>query len=215
MRPFEVVGDWSDVDGSVMGSVMGGHYGHYAGADPAPPAAPLAHPNAPPPGHWRWGHQGGAPRQRAGAHMQVHRPDWREGELAPGVMKPDEGMVPLGMTPSAGNGSFSATVTNITWTGQLQKPYRAERLLVSTVRTGTTATGRLLGQFFVGVDLNMGTIQGVDIEVLGATGGFGVRMTLLQAPPGVIISIPVVLSNGLTSPDTIFASVQWLGRIVH
>jgi len=188
MRPFEVVGD-------VMGDVMGDDD---VGAD----AAPLH------PAHWRHGQQGGA-------HMQVRRPSWRGGQLAPGVMAPDEGMVPLGMTPGTNGGTFTNLIPQITWTGQLQKPYRAERLLVSSVRTGTTAVGRLLGQFFVGVDLNMATIQGVDIELYGAVTAFGTRLTLLQAPPGVIITVPVTLSSNLTSPDTIFATIQWSGRIVH
>lgn len=197
-RPFEVVGD-------VMGDVMGDYYDE-VGADPAP----VAHP--PPAGHWRHG----PPRARPGsAMMAVHRPGWRSGQLAPGVMAPDEGMVPLGMVPQAGGGTFTSALPSITWTGRLQKPYRAERLLVSSVRTGATAVGRLLGQFFVGVDLNMATIQGVDIELFGQATAFGTRLTMLQAPPGVELSIPVTLSSGLTAPDTIFASIQWSGRIVH
>ena len=187
--PMEVVGD---VMGDVMGDVDGDE-GYVSAA-------------APPPGHWRHG-----PR----AIQAPRRPGWRGGQLAPGVMQPDEGMVPLGMTPLSGGGTFTATLAAITWSGQLQKPYRAERLLVSTVRTGASAVGRLLGQFFVGVDLNMATIQGVDIELYGAVTAFGTRLTLLQAPPGVIIQVPVVLSSALVAADTIFATIQWSGRIVH
>lgn len=195
-HPMEVVGVYGDVMGDVMGDVDG---------DEVVGAAP------PHPGHWRHGaHHGG---HRGG--LVVKRPGWRGGQLAPGVMAPDEGMVPLGMTPATNNGTFTSTISQITWNGQLQKPYRAERLLVSTVRTGTTAVGRLLGQFFVGVDLNMATIQGVDIELYGAVTAFGTRLTLLQAPPGVIITVPVTLSSALTNPDTIFATIQWSGRIVH
>lgn len=198
---YEVVGD-------VMGDVMGDDYDGVGAA-----AAPLArHPQ----GHWR---EAGTHRAHPVGRQQVHianKPAWREGQAAPGVMLPDEGMVPLGMDPDNGTGTFtSAGATRITWKGQLQKPYRAERLLVSVVRTGASAVGRLLGQFFVGVDLNMGAIAGVDIETIGSPTAFGTRMTMLQAPPGVIISIPTSLSSAVAAADTIFASVMWTGRIIH
>lgn len=188
MRAFEVVGDVLGDDEEMDGDVLG-----------AAKAIVRAH------------------ARGGGGTVRVKRPDWRSGQLAPGVETPDEGMVPLGMKADSGSplGTFSSTLSFITWIGRMQKPYRAERLLVSVVRTGTTAVGRLLGQFFVGVDLNAATIAGVDIELYGAVTGFGTRLTLLQAPPGVEISIPVTLSSALTSPDTIFATIQWSGRIVH
>lgn len=141
--------------------------------------------------------------------------DWRRGELAPGVNAPDEGLVPLPLTPQTNGGTFTAAVNTITFQGQLQKPYRAERLLVSTVRTGASAVGRLLGQFFVGTDLQQAEIQGLDLELVGATTAFGTRLTLVQAPPGVLIRIPVVLSSALAGTDTIFASMMFLGRWIH
>jgi len=163
---------------------------------------------------------GGMLPPAAGAGMQnvqiPQRPQWREGQAAPGVMLPDEGMVPLGLTPDDGTGTFTATSPGrITWIGRMQKPYRAERLLVSSVRTGATATGRALGQFFVGVDLNQGTLQPVDIELIGAATAFGTRLTLLQAPPGVELSVPVSLSSTPTGTDSIFLTLMWTGRIVH
>jgi len=152
-----------------------------------------------------------------GGHMMrlPKKPGWRGGELAPGVQAPGEGMVMLPMTAQQNGGTFSATVTSITWQGQLQKPYRAERFLVSVVRTGTTATGRLLGQIFVGTDLQGAEIAGFDLELIGTPTAFGTRLTLIQAPPGVLIRIPVVLSNNPTGADTIFASQLFLGRIIH
>lgn len=231
---YEVVGD---VMGDVMGDVLGDDGNYYEGGVGA--AGPMQMPAMP--GSWRHGTPAQQATQRRPASAQLaapngaahpthirapggqlmqrvdiaSRPSWRDGQAAPGVMLPDEGMVPLGMTPDNGTGTFAAPATKITWLGQLQKPYRAERLLVSVVRTGATAVGRLLGQFFVGVDLNMATIQGVDIESIGSPTAFGTRMTLLQAPPGVIISVPVTLSSALTAPDTIFASIMWTGRIIH
>jgi len=200
---YEVVGDvmGDDVEGDVLGEY------DEVGAGPQPR------------GGWRHARgmqmrSGPPPNQQR--VLIAKKPNWRDGQAAPGVMLPDEGMVPLGMVPDDGTGTFLSTgPTKITWIGRLQKPYRAERLLVSTVRDGTTATGRLLGQFFVGVDLNMATIQGVDIELFGNPTAFGTRMTLLQAPPGVEIQVPVTPSALPAASDSIFASISWAGRIIH
>lgn len=157
------------------------------------------------------------PAHRTQRQMAIPpRPQWRN-QLAPGVIQPDEGMVPLPMTPNAGSpvGTFSATVTTITWQGQLQKPFRAERLLVSVVRTGTSATGRLLTQFFVGTDLQQAEISGWDAELIGQAGAFGTRLTAKAAEPGVFIRLVVTLSSNPTGTDTIFASMQFLGRVIH
>lgn len=157
------------------------------------------------------------PHHRAARHMAIPpRPQWRN-QLAPGVTQPDEGMVPLPLQPSAGTtpGLFSATVTTMTFQGQLQKPYRAERLLVSVVRTGATATGRLLGQLFVGTDLQQAEINGWDVELVGQAGAFGTRLTAKQAEPGVFIRLVITLSNNPTGTDTIFSSMMFLGRVIH
>jgi hypothetical protein len=150
-------------------------------------------------------------------HMAIPpKPQWRD-QLAPGVIQPDEGMVPLPLTPNAGSppGTFTAAITTMTWQGQLQKPYRAERLLVSVVRTGATATGRLLGQLFVGTDLQQAEITGWDVELVGQAGAFGTRLTAKAAEPGVLIRMVITLSNNPTGTDTIFASMNFLGRVIH
>lgn len=143
------------------------------------------------------------------------RPNWRQ-QLAPGVIQPDEGMYVLPMSPSAGSpaGTFSATVTQITYEGQLQKPFRAERLLTSSVRTGTSAVGRLLGVLYVGTDLQQAEISGWDIELVGQANSFGTRLTCKAAEPGVKIRLVVNLSSALTGTDTVFCSVQFLGRVI-
>lgn len=181
---------YADANGSIMGDVMG------VGA-----AAP--HP------------------AQHGHHHRMHRlpprPDWRD-QLAPGVIQPDEGMVPLPLSAQSGSppGTFTSTVNVITFQGQLQKPYRPERLLTSAVRTGTTATGRLLGQLFVGTDLQQADIQGWDVELIGAVTGFGTRLTCKAAEPGVFVRL-IVTNTGtaLTGTDTIFANLTFLGRVIH
>jgi hypothetical protein len=191
---------YAPVSGDVMGDVMGvgAHHRHaivpHHGGHPAPHHAPAHH---------------------GGRHHPIpDRPEWRA-QMAPGVIMPDEGMVPLPMAPQANNGFFSATFPQITFQGQLQKPFRAERLLVSTVRTGPSAVGRLLAQLFVGTDLQGGDITQWDAELIGQADAFGTRLTTKAAEPGVLIRMIVALSNSLTGTDTIFATMNWLGRIVH
>lgn len=154
------------------------------------------------------------PARRGVSRVPVRKPAWRDQQLAPGVIAPDQGMVPLPLEGTAGN-TFTAALASITFQGQLQKPFRAERLLVSTVRTGTTATGRMISQLFVGTDLQQGDVPGWDAELVGAPTAFGVRLTTKPAQPGVFIRLVSTLNSALTGSDTIIASVLLLGRIIQ
>lgn len=154
----------------------------------------------------------GRARRANRPQVQLQRPPWRGSQLAPGVVAPDEGLVPLPL------GNFTFSVANgqvFTFSGQMQKPFRGERLLVTVQRTGTSAVGRLLGQIFVGTDLSQADVQQLELESIGNPLAFGVRLTMKPAQPGVFIRIPVTLSSAITSTDTIFASISLLGRIVH
>jgi len=142
------------------------------------------------------------------------KPDWRH-QLAPGVIQPDEGLVPLTLVGQSGGGTFSAAVQTITFQGQLQKPYRAERLLTSTVRVGATAVGRLLTVLYVGTDLQQADINGWDAELVGLPGAFGTRLTCKAAEPGVLIRAVVTLSTAISGTDTIQANFTFMGRIIH
>lgn len=157
---------------------------------------------------------GAAPAHRL-ARMP-RKPAWRD-QLAPGVIQPDEGLVPLPMSALAGSppGTFTATTTSMTFQGQLQKPFRGERPLVSVVRTGASATGRVLVQLFVGTDLQGAEIFPWDLELLAQPAAFGTRLTMKQAEPGVQIRFIATLSGAPTGTDSIFVSLQVLGRIVH
>jgi hypothetical protein len=190
---MRTVGYDEEVDGDVMGDVMG--MGEVVGYE-----------------------NDGTPVVvgRGGGHMmRVHKPGWRQSQMAPGVIAPDQGMLPLPLSGSTGVDTFSASLLNITFQGQLQKPFRGERLLVTTVRTGTSAVGRVKGQVFVGTDLQQADIQAFDIEAVGQAGAFGVRLTMKPAQPGVFIRIVASLSAAVTGTDTIACSVTLLGRIVH
>lgn len=205
-RHFEVIGDvmGHDDDEGVQGDVMGyaGPMGDYEGG-----AQVVGYDE-------RTGYPivvGKGRNRRPGPRVQLVKPGWRESQIAPGVIAPDQGLLPLPM----GNFTFNATTQIFTFQGQVQKPFRGERLLVTTVRAGTTSVGRLLGQIFVGSDLAALDVPPVDIEQIGSPQAFGVRLTMKPAQPGVFIRIVTALSTPLTTTDTIFASVQLLGRNIH
>jgi len=153
-------------------------------------------------------------RRRARTMRLQPKPGWRQTQLAPGVIAPDQGLLPLPLTGTNGN-TFDVNNANITFEGQLQKPFRGERLLVSVVRTGATAVGRLISQLFVGTDLQQLDVTGFDAEQVGDPGAFGVRLTMKPAQPGVFIRLVTALSTPVTGTDTIFATVTVLGRNVH
>lgn len=200
MRHFEVVGDDDqDVEGDVMGDVMG-YEGPMSDGQEVVGYDDSGYPIVV-----------GARRRKRRPMIALQKPGWRQGQLAPGVIAPDQGMLPLPM----GNFTFTAATQTFTFAGQLQKPFRGERLLVTTVRTGASAVGRLLGQPFVGTDLALLDINPIDIEQIGALNAFGVRLTMKPAQPGVFIRIVTALSSALAGTDTIFASVQLLGRNIH
>lgn len=160
--------------------------------------------------------RGALARRAAGPTLQLQpKPGWRRGEVAPGVQAPQEGMVPLPLIGTPGP-TFSAAVTNITFVGQVQEPFRPERLLVSLVRTGASAAApRVLGQLFVGTKLQQAQIAPFDIELFGTANAFGVRLTCSQLVPGVFVNLQCILSAALVAPDTIFVNANFLGRVIQ
>lgn len=217
MSGFEVIGggiygddpvviDPEDlVEGDVMGDVMGygGPMGDYQGSSQVIGYTHSGQPIV------------GAPRRPARRPvMAVQKPQWRNSQMAPGVIAPDQGMLTLPLQGVPTN-TLALAQQTIVLQGQVQKPFRGERLLVSTVRTGASAVGRLQGLIFVGTDLSQLDINPVDIEQLGDPTAFGVRLSVKPAQPGVFIRIQVTLTNALAGADTIVVSAQMLGRAVH
>jgi hypothetical protein len=158
-------------------------------------------------------------KRGGGAMVSLTKPSWRHGEMAPGVNLPISGQVPLPLAPLTASGIFSSVATSITYEGRLQKPYQAERLMASVSRTNTGGSVggiQILAQIFVGTDLNQAQLQGVNIELLGAANAFDTRMRLLQAPPGVAISLICTLFGGSpTGTDVLAASMFFLGEVIH
>lgn len=202
-RRFEVIGqhDDDDVAGDVMGDVMGsGDFseGGYEGGAQVVGYDSHGYPVVV-----------GAAR-RGGPSIRLTKPGWRKTQVAPGVIAPDQGLLPLPM----GNFTYVLATQINTFQGQVQKPFRGERWLISVVRTGASAVGRILAQLFVGTDLAQLDVQSVDLEQLARPDAFGVRTTLKPAQPGVFIRAVTTLSSPLAGADTIFASLQLLGRNV-
>lgn len=204
-RQFEVIGDDDDVEGDVMGDVMGyaGPMGNYGSS-----AQVIGHDdegNEIVVGKRRVG------KRRRGSLVSIQKPDWRQSQLAPGVIAPDQGLLTLPM----GTFTFTAAAQINTFQGQVQKPFRGERWLIRVVRTGASATGTLLSQLFVGTDLSQLDVAPVDLEALANPNAFGVRLTMKPAQPGVIIRAVTTLSVALAGADTIQVTLQLLGRNIH
>jgi hypothetical protein len=224
MPHFEVIGeDWSDYDiegeedddEDVEGSVMGyaGPMGDYEGS------AIVGYDEFGEPIILDGDELVGARRRRRRRRPKrrrravvVKKPRWRQAQLAPGVIAPDQGLLPLPM----GEATFISTgLAAYTFQGQIQKPFRGERLLVETVRSGTTSNGRIMGQLFVGTDLQQMDVNQFDIEAIGNPNAFGVRLTMKPAQPGVFIRLVTNITIVPTSTDYVYANVTLLGRAVH
>jgi hypothetical protein len=147
--------------------------------------------------------------------VPVQRPAWRDQQLAPGVVAPGVGLLPLPLTGQENGGVFDINTNRITFVGQIQKPFQGERLLVSTVRQGVSAVGRLIAQLYVGTDLQQGDITGFDLEQVGDPQAFGVRLMMAPATPGVFLRVVASLNVPLTATDRIITTVTVLGQILR
>ena len=154
----------------------------------------------------------GRRRGQRGVHqVQVQKPNWRQSQLAPGVIAPDQGLVDAADGLVHVHGERAGQHLQ----GQVQKPFRGERFLSRVVRTGTTATGTILAQLFVGTDLAMLDVAPVDLESLSNPQAYGVRLTMKPAQPGVFIRAVTTLDTVLTTTDNIKITLQLLGRNIH
>lgn len=206
-RQFEVIGDVMGYDDDgVEGDVMGyaGPMGNYEGGAQVVGHDEEGYPIV-------VGRARPRPARPRAPTVQLVKPGWRQGQLAPGVQAPDQGLLTLPM----GSFTFTAAAQTNTFSGQVQKPFRGERFLIRVVRTGTTATGTILAQLFVGTDLAMLDVSPVDLESLANPQAFGVRLTMKPAQPGVFIRALCTLDTVLTGTDTIKVSLQLLGRNIH
>ncbi len=149
--------------------------------------------------------------------LSLHRPSWRGREISPGINTPGEGHVPLPMLPLQNNGVFQSTQPTITFQGAIQKPYKARRYLYTQAASGGNAASAIVvGQIFVGTDLQQAQLQPIPLSILGAPTLFDGYMSLMQATPGVIVSILCSLAGtGITDTSTLTVVMFWLGHVIH
>lgn len=163
------------------------------------------------------GKKAGRPRVMSmpgGGVAVMRKPDWRQRQVAPGVQAPSEGLVPIQFNPVEAT-AFSASVNFLTFTARSQVPFRGERLLVEVVRVGTSVANiRLIAQMFMGIGLQQANIQGFDLETVGKTDAFGVRMAMQPIEPGVDGNLLVRTTSAPTTTDTITAYITVMGRNV-
>ena len=205
---------------NIAGYVAGYYPGTGVYGAEAPHPALLAHPH---------GHPGHVMVHPAGPPA-VHSPPWRS-MMAPGSPPLGEGHVPLPLTPeqfasgpgqaavwgapAGGGGAPPGTV--ITFSARPQKPFKTARLLVR--KSGPNAAGAaVVGQSFVGTDLQQGELGFFDIETVGAGGSFDTWVSFKQAEPGVWIRIQATLTAfpaSTTGTDFVVVTISALGHYLH
>jgi hypothetical protein len=155
--------------------------------------------------------------RRGGALLRLPpKPAWRDGIVTPGVNGPREGKEPLPLVADLNNGTFSSTVTAITFQARPQQPYHPQRLLAQVLRTGTTAAGlaAVCQGVFVGTILQQAQLGSFNLEFFSPT-AFDVMLNCSPASAGIDVKLPVVLTGGLTSPDTINVQLLFLGQTLR
>lgn len=203
--------------------VVGGHY--------YPGTGMYGHPYDPYGVHG--GYVVGAPAQMAPLHAMgpllqlpvqgappphVQSPPWRP-MMAPGSPPLGEGHVPMPLNAETFGGTWGAggapAGTTITFSARPQKPFKASRVLIRPTKSGATAIGNLIGQVFVGTDLQQGELGNIDLESLGAGGSFDTWISFKQAEPGVWVRVQATLTAFPTAPDFETYTVTAIGHYLH
>jgi hypothetical protein len=126
------------------------------------------------------------------------------------------------MNPESFGGSWgnvtaggAAAGTTITYSTRPQKPFKPTRLLIRATKSGTTAIGNLIGQIYVGSDLQQGDVGNIDLESLGAANAFDTWVSFKQAEPGVWIRMQATLTAFPTATDFETYTVTIIGHYLH
>lgn len=204
--------------GAVVGypSMHGIHGGYIAGVDPsgAPIVMAAPHPMLHPTGIHSMPVHGAPPAMATSA-------PWRP-MMAPGSPPLGEGHVPMPLNPETFGGSWGNTTgggapagTTITFSGRPQKPFKTARLLIRGTKSGATAVGNLIGQAYIGTDLQQGEVGNIDLESLGAANAFDTWVSFKQAEPGVWIRVLATLTAFPTGTDFELYTVTAIGHYLH
>lgn len=193
-----------------------GMHGYIAGADPGPP--PAAHPAMMM--HPAQHHPGMMPVHGAPPPMATSAP-WRP-MMAPGSPPLGEGHVPIPLNAETFGGSWGNTTgggapagTTITFSARPQKPFKTSRLLIRGTKSGASAVGNLIGQVYIGTDLQQGEVGNIDLESLGAANAFDTWVSFKQAEPGVWIRVLATLTAFPTTTDFELYTVTAIGHYLH
>lgn len=192
-----------------------GMHGYIAGVDPAS-GAPIMmpHPQLAPYGQHMMPVHGAPPPMPTSA-------PWRP-MMAPGSPPLGEGHVPIPLNPETFGGSWGNTTgggaaagATITFSARPQKPFKTSRLLIRGTKSGATAIGNLIGQTFIGTDLQQGEVGNIDLESLGAANAFDTWVSFKQAEPGVWIRVLATLTAFPTGTDFELYTVTAIGHYLH
>jgi hypothetical protein len=155
-------------------------------------------------------------------HLHPQSPPWRA-MVAPGSPPVGEGHVPIPLNPETFGGVWGAGATpagapagaTIIFSARPQKPYKTSRLLIRGTKSGTTAVGNLVGQTFIGTDLQQGEVGNIDLESLGAANAFDTWVSFKQAEPGVWMRVLATLTAFPTGTDFEAYTVTAVGHYLH
>lgn len=191
--------------------------GYVAGVDPAtgaPVAVPASHPAM------LAVHPQTLPIQPA-PHPAVHSAPWRP-MLAPGSPPLGEGHVPIPLNPETFGGSWGNTTgggapagTTITFSARPQKPFKCSRILIRPTKSGASAIGNLVGQIYIGTDLQQGEVGNIDLESLGAANAFDTWISFKQCEPGVWFRMQATLTAFPTGTDFETYTATAIGHYLH
>lgn len=142
-------------------------------------------------------------------------PAWRGPQLAPGVMAPFEGLVPLQLLPDLNNGILTPAFPNIVFSAQPQKPFRGQRVVAVIGRsTGAAATVPVIrGGIYVGTDLQAASVGDQPLDMYAPT-AFGVEQVFTPAGPGISVRVPVSSIAAVPAGESVAISLTILGRYI-
>lgn len=142
-------------------------------------------------------------------------PGWRTPQLAPGVMAPFEGLVPLQLIPDLNGGILTAAFPTITFTGRPQKPFRGQRVVATIDRSAGAGAvqPRIIGGITVGTDLQAVSRGNTSLAIFQTT-AFGVELVLTPSGPGIDIVIPVSSPVAVPAGESVTISIEILGRYI-
>jgi hypothetical protein len=158
-------------------------------------------------------------------HPMIRSAPWRP-MIAPGNPPTQEGHVPLPLNPETNNGVWGTAVTGgaatsatITFSARPQKPFKTARLTVFGVKTAGAANAHMVGQVYIGTDLQQGEVGVIDLETIGGGNTFDTWVSFKQAEPGVWIRVQASLlgSPTFTTPTTDSAQyiITAMGHYLH